>query len=55
MPNYYFFKEIWTPLKLFRICFFRDELDRIWIKVANNPRRLLRKEQEASESENGSG
>lgn len=42
MPNYHF-KEIWTPLKLIRIRFFRDDQDRLWIKVFNNQRRLLKK------------
>lgn len=42
MPNYYF-KEIWTPLKLLRICFFKDDEDRIWVKFFSKPRRLLRK------------
>ncbi|SEO53665.1 hypothetical protein SAMN04487895_108236 [Paenibacillus sophorae] len=44
MPNYYF-KEIWTPLKLFRISFFRDDEDRVWIKFGKKPRRLLRREE----------
>jgi hypothetical protein len=42
MPNYYF-KEIWTPLKLLHISLFRDDEDRYWIKVWSRPRRLLKK------------
>lgn len=41
MPNYHF-REINTPLKIFQIRFFRDDEKRIWIKVRDNKRRLLR-------------
>lgn len=43
MP-YYSFKEIWTPLKLIGILFFRETTDgRVWIKVGSQRRRPLRK------------
>lgn len=42
MP-YYHFVEIWTPLKLIGIRFFRDEESRrLWIKVWSGSRRPLR-------------
>ncbi|MDF2668002.1 MAG: hypothetical protein K0R67_308 [Paenibacillus sp.] len=40
MPNY-FFQEIWTPLKLIGIKFFRDDEGSIWIKWFSRPRRKL--------------
>ena len=42
MPNYYF-KEIWTPLKIIRIHFYRDDENRFWVKMGSKPRRLLSK------------
>lgn len=41
MPHYYF-KEIWTPLKWFRIHFFRDDEGQIWIKKGSQPRKPWR-------------
>ncbi len=41
MPNYYF-KEIWTPLKLVHIKFFKDDENLYWIKVGHHSRRPLR-------------
>ncbi|WP_272949041.1 hypothetical protein [Paenibacillus contaminans] len=40
MP-YYYFKEIWTPLKLLGISIFKDEEDRIWYKLWKYKRRQL--------------
>ncbi len=40
VPNYYF-KEIWTPLALIGIKFFKDDENRTWIKVWTKQRRLL--------------
>ncbi|KGX91269.1 hypothetical protein N783_11175 [Pontibacillus marinus BH030004 = DSM 16465] len=41
MP-YYAFKEIWTPLKIFRIRLFRETHEKtFWMKVGNNPRKPL--------------
>lgn len=31
MP-YYYFSEVWTPLKLIGIKFFRDDENRLWVK-----------------------
>lgn len=42
MPNYYF-KEIWTPLKLVGIKFFRDDEERLWVKIWSKPRRRLKR------------
>lgn len=43
MP-WYSFKEIWTPLALVGIRFYRETDDReIWIKVWNRSRRPLRR------------
>ncbi|MFM9328703.1 hypothetical protein [Paenibacillus mesotrionivorans] len=41
MPAYYF-REIRTPLSLFRLKFFKDDDDRLWIKVGSRPRRRWR-------------
>ncbi|CAH1192627.1 hypothetical protein PAECIP111892_01050 [Paenibacillus auburnensis] len=41
MPSYYF-KEIWTPLKLVGIKFFRDDELRLWVKLWSKKRTLLR-------------
>lgn len=41
MPNYHF-REIWTPLKILRIRFFRDDENRLWIKIGSNKRRLFK-------------
>jgi len=41
MP-YYSFKEIWTPLSIFRIKFYRETLSgTLFIKVKSRPRRKL--------------
>jgi len=40
MPNYYF-KEIWTPLKLVNIRFYLDDENRVWVKVWSKHRALL--------------
>lgn len=40
MPNYYF-KEIWSPLKLIGIRFFRDDESRVWVKLWSKSRRPL--------------
>lgn len=42
MPNYYF-KEVWTPLKLISIKFFRDDEQRLWVKFRSNQRRPLKR------------
>lgn len=42
MP-YYHFEEIWTPLKLIGIRFFRDDEQRLWIKLWSKPRRMIGK------------
>lgn len=42
MPNYYF-KEIWTPLKIINIRFFRDDERYMWIKVGRRARRRIKK------------
>lgn len=43
MP-YYVFKEIWTPLKLFRIRFFKEsDNGRLWVKVGSKRRKPLGK------------
>ncbi|WP_269453452.1 hypothetical protein [Paenibacillus swuensis] len=42
MPLYNF-SEIWTPLKIAGIRFYRDEEARIWIKLWSKSRRLLRR------------
>ncbi|MDH6431138.1 hypothetical protein M2109_005737 [Paenibacillus sp. PastH-3] len=42
MPNYYF-KEIWTPLKLVNIRFYLDDENRVWVKVWSKHRRLLKR------------
>ncbi|WP_341348328.1 hypothetical protein [Paenibacillus sp. FSL H3-0469] len=47
MPNYYF-REVWTPLRLFGIRFYRDDQDRLWIKKGKQRRQLVR----SSEAEN---
>ncbi|WP_260410926.1 hypothetical protein [Cohnella xylanilytica] len=41
MPHYYF-HEIWTPLKLVGIQFYRDDEGEVWFKVKSRPRRRLR-------------
>lgn len=41
MP-YFHFKEVWTPLKLVRIRFYRDEERRLWIKAGSGRRRPVR-------------
>ncbi|MEK4850313.1 hypothetical protein NST04_10720 [Paenibacillus sp. FSL H7-0756] len=43
MPNYYF-REMWTPLRLFGIRFYRDDQERLWIKKGKQRRKLVRKE-----------
>jgi hypothetical protein len=41
MP-YFSFKEIWTPLKVFKIRFFLEaEERRYWIKVGKSPRKRI--------------
>lgn len=37
----HYMKEIFTPLKIFGIKFFRNEENRIYIKVFNRPRKLF--------------
>jgi len=41
MP-YYYFIEIWTPLKLIGIRVYQDEDKGIWIKVWNSRKRRIR-------------
>lgn len=43
MPNYYF-REVWTPLRLVGIRFFKDDSGRLWIKKGKQRRKLVRKE-----------
>jgi hypothetical protein len=43
MPNYYF-KEIWSPLKLIGIRFYRDDEDQVWIKMWSKARRRLKRD-----------
>jgi hypothetical protein len=40
MPVYYM-KEIWTPLKLFGIKFFKCEENRIYIKILHSHRKRI--------------
>ncbi len=41
---YYTFKEIWTPLKLFGIRFFKElDDEKLWIKVGSKSRRPVGK------------
>jgi hypothetical protein len=40
MP-YYYFKQILTPLILFKIRFFRDQYGGYWIKTGHKPRRQI--------------
>lgn len=40
MP-YFYFKEIWTPLKLIGIKFYRDESEHLWVKFWNRDRRKV--------------
>lgn len=49
MPNYYF-KEIWTPLKWVQIRFFRDDDDRVWIKIGSRRRQLLHRKDNKTEA-----
>lgn len=42
MPHYYF-KELWSPLKLIGIRFYYDDEDRVWIKIWSKTRRPLKK------------
>lgn len=39
----YYFKEIWTPLKLVSIRFYLDDENRVWVKVWSKHRRLLKR------------
>ncbi|MDI4644804.1 hypothetical protein [Cohnella hashimotonis] len=41
MP-YYYFHEVWTPLKLFGIRLYRDEERALWIKAWHAKKRKLR-------------
>lgn len=41
MPSYYF-KELWTPLRLVGIKLFRDDDGFLWIKWWSKPRKRLR-------------
>lgn len=40
MP-YYQFKKVWTPLSLLGIKLFKDDSNKLWVKLWNKPRRLL--------------
>lgn len=42
MPHYYF-KEIWSPLKLIGIRFYLDDEEHMWIKVWSKARRPLKR------------
>lgn len=52
MPNYYF-KEVWTPLRWVHIWFYRDDLDRLWVKVGAKRRRLVGKQAIEAERDTG--
>jgi len=41
MPHFYF-REIWTPLKLIGIKIFKDDQGDIWYKVFSKSRRRVR-------------
>lgn len=40
MP-YYHYKEVWTPLKLIGISFYKDEHNRVWYRLWKGKRRPL--------------
>ncbi|SFT25359.1 hypothetical protein SAMN05428962_5821 [Paenibacillus sp. BC26] len=40
MPNYYF-KEIWSPLKLIGVRFYRDDDNYLWVKMWSKQRRRV--------------
>lgn len=42
MP-YYYFKEVWSPLKLISIRFYRDNEGEMWIKIGSKARRPLKR------------
>jgi hypothetical protein len=37
----YYFREVWTPLKLIGIRYYRDDEDNLWIKYWKRKRQLL--------------
>lgn len=41
MP-YYHFREVWTPLAVIRIRFFKDSDDKMWVKIGNRHKRKIR-------------
>lgn len=41
MPHFYF-REIWTPLKLMGIKLFKDDEGKLWYKIFSSPRKRIR-------------
>ncbi|SDX27146.1 hypothetical protein [Paenibacillus sp. CF384] len=40
MPNY-IFKEVWSPLKLIGVRFYRDDDNNLWVKMWSKQRRRV--------------